>query len=172
MPLLASLTSAAAWHVLSYGTLLGSQFYQSFIGGVVAFRALPRPMFGLLQQRIFPVYFSMQIALPLAVLLSHPTASYDKLMATEAALPMLITFATSAVNLVAVGPATTAIMRERKAQESKEGRKYYDEGEKSLEMKALNKRFGVMHGVSSLLNLAAFVATVAYGFTLAQKLVM
>jgi len=129
-------------------------------------------MFGLLQQRTFPVYFCLQMALPLAVLLSHPTAGYDQILATDAAIPMLVTFATAAVNLVAVGPATAKIMHERKAQESKEGKKYYDEGEKSPEMKKLNKRFGIMHGVSSLLNLVGFVATAAYGFALGQKLDM
>jgi len=147
-------------------------YVQTFIGGILAFRALPRPMFSQLQQRTFPIYFGLQMALPLAVLLSHPTASYDQLMATEAAVPMLIVFGTSAANWAVVGPATIKIMRERKAQESKEGTKYYDKGEKSPEMKELNSRFGMMHGASTLLNLAGFVATVVYGFTLGQKLVM
>lgn len=36
-------------------------------------------------------------------------------------------------------------------------------------MQALNKRFGILHGVSSLLNLATIVATIAYGFTLGAR---
>jgi hypothetical protein len=37
-------------------------------------------------------------------------------------------------------------------------------------MAALNKSFGKTHGISSVLNLVTFVATVAYGFTLAARL--
>lgn len=36
-------------------------------------------------------------------------------------------------------------------------------------MQALNKKFGILHGVSSLLNLATFVGAVAYGFTLGDR---
>lgn len=104
------------------------------------------------------------------VLLSHPTAAYADLLATETATPMAVAFLTSVVNLAIIGPATTKIMAERKRQETKEGKKYYDEGEKSAEMKALNKRFGTVHGTSALLNLVGLAGTVAYGATLGAKL--
>ncbi|KAA8898918.1 hypothetical protein FN846DRAFT_900005 [Sphaerosporella brunnea] len=172
MPLLSSLTAAGTWHLLSWGTLLGSQFFQSFIGGPVAFRALPRPMFAQLQAKIFPVYFSLQSALPLVVLLTHPstTKSYSELLlGTEAAIPMLVTLVTSAINLGVVGPKTTKIMRARKVQETRDGRKYYEEPV-SEEMRFLNKRFGVVHGVSSLLNLVGLLSTAAYGIVLGSKL--
>ncbi|KAF8251784.1 hypothetical protein K440DRAFT_658434 [Wilcoxina mikolae CBS 423.85] len=172
MPILSALTSAASWHIISYGTLLGSQFFQSFVGGIVAFRALPRPQFSQLQQKIFPIYFSMQTALPLIVLLTHPTAPYSELLSTETAAPMLATFLTSAANLGIVGPATTSVMRERKRQETIEGNKYYDEGEKSEAMTELNRRFAKLHGASSVLNLVGFVSTVVYGFALGGHLKM
>ena len=37
-------------------------------------------------------------------------------------------------------------------------------------MRALNKKFGILHGVSSLLNLTTFLAAVAYGFTLGARI--
>jgi hypothetical protein len=37
-------------------------------------------------------------------------------------------------------------------------------------MVALNKSFSMLHGISSLLNLATFVATVVYGVTLSSRL--
>lgn len=73
-------------------------------------------------------------------------------------------------NWAVVGPATTATMRKRKAQETKEGKKYWEEGEKSPEMAALNKRFGMLHGISSLLNLVEIIGLVWYGVILAAKL--
>lgn len=34
----------------------------------------------------------------------------------------------------------------------------------------LNKKFGKLHGISSLLNLTTFIATVVYGFHLGARL--
>jgi len=113
----------------SYGTLLGSQVFQSFVGGIVAYRALPRAQFSSLQQAIFPVYFSMQTALPVILALTYPgertaiafrPSSLSGVLETQNRLhvltPLLAMFVTSLANLVAVGPATTRIMKERKHQ--------------------------------------------------------
>lgn len=129
-------------------------------------------MFSQLQQKIFPIYFAMQTALPLVVLASHPSAAYAELLSTETAVPMGVAFLTSVVNMTIVGPATVRVMKERKRVETKEGKKYYDAGEKSAEMQALNKKFGAVHGISSLLNLVGLLSTVAYGATLGAKLVL
>lgn len=56
------------------------------------------------------------------------------------------------------------------ASETRDGKKSYDAGPHSSEMQKLNKRFGMMHGVSSLVNMAALLATVVYGGTLAEML--
>jgi hypothetical protein len=37
-------------------------------------------------------------------------------------------------------------------------------------MRALSKRFGMLHGISSLLNLGVFIGAVAYGFTLGARI--
>ena len=37
-------------------------------------------------------------------------------------------------------------------------------------MQVLNKRFGSLHGISMLVNLATLVSTVAYGFTLGARM--
>jgi hypothetical protein len=54
--------------------------------------------------------------------------------------------------------------------EKKDGKKSYDPPPHSQEMLALNKQFGMLHGISSLLNMATFVATVVYGVTLSSRL--
>lgn len=54
--------------------------------------------------------------------------------------------------------------------ERKDGKKSYDPAPHSQEMLKLNKKFGKLHGVSSLLNLATFIATVAYGVTLSSRI--
>ncbi len=55
-------------------------------------------------------------------------------------------------------------------EETRDGKKSYDTGPHSKEMQALNKRFGRMHGISSLLNMAGSLATVWYGMVLAERL--
>jgi hypothetical protein len=37
-------------------------------------------------------------------------------------------------------------------------------------MQALNKRFGALHGLSSLLNLVTFLACIVYGAKIASRL--
>jgi hypothetical protein len=80
---------------------------------------------------------------------------------------MAITFAASTINLFIVGPKTTQVMKQRKIQETKDGKKKDDE-EQSDEMKALNKRFEFLHGVSAMLGIAAWGATAWYGVRIAD----
>lgn len=54
--------------------------------------------------------------------------------------------------------------------ETKDGKKSYDSPPHSQEMTALNKKFGKIHGLSSLFNLVTFIAVVAYGFTLGSRI--
>lgn len=85
-------------------------------------------------------------------------------------VPVAAVFVSSLANLLIVGPATTKVMRERKHQETRDGKKSYDAAPHSVEMQKLNKKFGTYHGVSSLLNLGGFIATIWYGCTLASRL--
>ncbi|KAI9757354.1 MAG: hypothetical protein M1835_000657 [Candelina submexicana] len=115
----------------SYGTLLGTQFFQSFVGGIVAYKALPRPQFASLQQAIFPIYFSIQTALPVVLALTYPgerspprstrsglAGVLDAKTRWQVLVPILTILSTSLANLAVIGPATTKIMRERKHQGS------------------------------------------------------
>lgn len=177
--------SPAPYHILSYGTLLGTTFFHTFVGGIVSFQVLARPQFSLLMAKLFPVYFTMQTALPVVLALTYPAAKTSLgTLATASGLagvldesnrwtvlvPIATVFASALANLVAVGPATTRCMDKRKLQERKDGKKSYDAPPHSQEMVALNKQFSILHGVSSLLNLATFIASVSYGVTLASRL--
>ncbi|KAJ5390055.1 uncharacterized protein N7496_001123 [Penicillium cataractarum] len=172
------MTDPRPYHILSYGTLLGSQVFQSFVGGIVAFRALPRPQFATLQTAIFPVYFSMQTALPVVVALTASRGGQalglSGLIAPEnrynTLLPMATVAITGLINLFVLRPLTVKTMRERKHQETRDGKKSYDAPPHSKEMVALNKKFGRIHGLSSLVNLVSLIATVWYGAVMSKKL--
>ena len=74
------------------------------------------------------------------------------------------------VNWAIVGPATTKVMRDRKSQEHKDGKKSYDKGPQSKEMMGLNKKFARIHGISSLVNLGAVLVTGWYGVMIAERM--
>lgn len=168
------------------------------MGGIVAFRALPRPQFATLQTAIFPVYFSMQTALPLVVALTASRGGQalgiSGLLAPEnrynTLLPMATVAITGLINMFVLRPLTVKTMRERKHQggslgnsmsrstgleltyciETRDGKKSYDAPPHSKEMVALNKKFGRIHGLSSLVNLVSLIATVWYGAVMSKRL--
>ncbi|EAS36449.1 uncharacterized protein CIMG_01803 [Coccidioides immitis RS] len=174
----------APFHIISYGTLLGTQTFQTFVGGIIAFKTLPRPQFAALQSSIFPVYFGLQTLLPLVVAATYPgeqsfggfgPSSISGVLAEgnrlSTLLPIAVTFVSGLANMLALEPAASKIKTERQRQESIDGKKYYDPGPHSKEMMRLNKSFGRIHGISTLVNLAGLAATLYYGKTLAGRLV-
>lgn len=93
-----------------------------------------------------------------------PAASTNKLAAWLHATM----FVTALANLVYIGPKTTEIMGIRKHQETRDGKKSYDNGPHSKEMQALNKQFAILHGVSTVVNLIGLGAMIWYGAVLAD----
>lgn len=132
MPSLSSISDPKVYHILTYGTLLGSNIQNTFFAGPIAYKCLPRPQFATLQTNIFPIFFSFQSVLPLILAATWPGSSSPGLQTPRkdpgmagllmehnlwnALLPISLMFATSALNLVLLGPATTRVMRKRKHQ--------------------------------------------------------
>jgi len=134
MTSLSSLADYKAYHILSYGTFLGTTFFHSFVGGVVAYNQLPRPMFAKLMEGTFPFYFGIQTALPLAMMLTFPGETVLQLGGERVGsnsgitglfkvehrwtvlVPLMTMFISSAINTVFLGPATTKTMKKRHHQ--------------------------------------------------------
>jgi len=149
----------------------------------VAFRSLPRAQFATLQSALFPIYFSMQTALPILLAFTFPAertaigmsaSSIAGVLEPEHRLhvltPLAITFLTGAANWFFVGPMTTQCMKERKHQETRDGKKSYDPAPHSQRMQELNKKFAILHGISSLVNMVGCITTVWYGFYLGDRM--
>lgn len=145
------------------------------------FKALPRPQFAAVQTKLFPIYFGIQSFTPLIMAATYPgggpkldAAGITGLLESHNRwgflLPIIAVGTSGLVNLLVLLPATKKCMAERYAQERKDGKKSYDPAPHSQEMLALNRKFGKLHGVSSLLNLAAFIATLVYGFSLSGRI--
>nr|OQO16121.1 hypothetical protein B0A51_16495 [Rachicladosporium sp. CCFEE 5018] len=186
MPALASLSDPKVYHILTYGTLLGSNLYQTFLNGPVSYKALPRASFSTLQQAIFPPYFSLQSALPILLALTWPgdkiagvagrelrkDSGWAGILSGEnfwvAGVPVALMFLTSAVNLVWFGPATTKILRERKHQEQRR-EMVRDTGIKAITRPRF-KNFNILHGIASATNLVGTFAALYYGAVLAERI--
>ncbi|CAE6474136.1 unnamed protein product [Rhizoctonia solani] len=195
-----------ALYQLLYSYVFGATLWGSFIAGFIAFRAIPRQQFGLLQSRTFPVFFSTSTGVTIALLgiwtathnevlvgtfdFSSPapvffststgvtiallgiwTATHNEVLvgtfdfsspAVIQAWVLALTAMCNTVNLVYLGPKTTETMFKRHKLERAEKVQYSDPSA-SAEMKALNKQFGALHGVSSLLNLCSLLCLAAHG---------
>ena len=154
--------------------------------------ALVRQVFGRLQSKLFPLYFTLAIGcltLQLGTLAFGPGGSFDH--------PQLITLGVhthrsrsaphqqcctslhrapaartgvallaSAANGFFVEPKATESMFKRYELENQEGAKDAER------IKALRSEFGKLHGLSSMLNLAALVAAVSHGWWLASRMAL
>ncbi|KAI4865887.1 hypothetical protein F4820DRAFT_277857 [Hypoxylon rubiginosum] len=179
------LFSPAPYHILSYGTLLGTQVFHTFINSVASFKVLERPQFAILQRAVFPFYFGIQTAAPVLLALTYPgRTNILRGIDTPSSLagvfhssnrwgvlvPLGTILVTGIVNLAYLLPETNKITALRRQQEKKDGKASYDAAPPSKDMAALNKKFGQLHGISSLLNIVTLVATVAYGINLSSRL--
>lgn len=134
MDTIKSVMDPKAFHILSYGSFLGVTLFQSFVGGVIAYKVLPRPQFATLQQATFPVFFSIQTILPAIMAVTYPgnniASAGSSHLTGDSGLagvlaegnrwtvlaPLATILVTSLANLVVLGPATTKAMKERHHQ--------------------------------------------------------
>ncbi|KAF9452567.1 hypothetical protein P691DRAFT_696878, partial [Macrolepiota fuliginosa MF-IS2] len=158
-------------YLVGYGWLFGMSIWISFFGGIIAFKALPRQQFGALQHKVFPVYFVQSILLSGALLTkwiySHPDVvthiarPYVADVAQAYALATVLV--TQGTNYFVIGPMTSKTMFQRQKLEKEEGVQYSDAKACPCHHKALNRRFGALHGISSLANLTAVLALGFHG---------
>lgn len=153
-------------------------------------------MFGVLQHRTFPIFFMLSEVMSAVLLvlwtLGHPEVilSWSNPFQEDVAQAwaLAIVLLAQGLNDWVVGPLTSKTMFQRHKLEKAEGKSYTDEGVTSVfysfhklkesltisfslnqvseEMKALTKRFGMLHGISSLLSLFAVIALAFHGLWL------
>jgi hypothetical protein len=122
----------------------------------------------------------MQAFLPIALAMTYPSPSklvpggYEGVLdgrnRNSVLLPLAAMTVCGMANWLVFGPMTTKTMKARKHQETRDGKKYYDQGPHSEEMKKLNTKFSTLHGMSSLVNLIEVILTIMYGVTLSRRL--
>ncbi|KIY99928.1 hypothetical protein MNEG_8032 [Monoraphidium neglectum] len=172
---------AAFVHVLAFGTLLGSIIFNTFIVGLTMFKNMPRQMFGRVQSKMFPKYFSLTTGAALVLLAGHALSPAGLVLSAPGVVALLVTSGLSVLNWLAIEPFVTGLMFQRydiesdrtalrcgppSSQQNKPSKTSEDEAE----IKRLYGKFGMWHGISSLNNLAVLAAVVSYGWVIASKL--
>jgi len=157
-------------YTLGFSFIFGMSLWVTFIGGVIAYKTLPRQQFGTLQHRTFPVYFKFNAVVSSGLLFAW-IRNHSTVIA-QLAHPMVPdvtqTYALGVValshtlNNVWFGPATSKLLTARFKLEKEEGKDAHDPNV-STDMKKLNAKFARLHGYSSLANLIAFLALVFHG---------
>ncbi|KAJ5642088.1 hypothetical protein N7490_006088 [Penicillium lividum] len=157
------------YHLLCYGTLLGTQLYQSFINTKLCYKHLPMREFLGLNKRIFPVYFTCQIGLAALTAATRPPYSIFSLtMDPWSAAPLVIVLTMGSLNYFVFGPKTTTASFIRRALQEKDDQPDVDEEK----VKRVNRNFARNHAMSIHLNAIALVATVWYGFSLSHSILI
>merc|ERR550519_319178 len=137
------------------GTQLGTQVWVSFVAGPTMFMNMERHAFGDLQARLFPKFGMVGLATGLLGIasyhLSHPEPD---LMLALLATSTIMHF----INSFSLFPLTTRLQYQRR--NAKLG---------SVELKKVTKKFGVMHGISVLINFVGMGANIIYFYFLAAK---
>ncbi len=153
------LATAKAVHLLAFGTNLGSTLYTTFVLGIVMIKHLPRQTFGKLQSKLFPIYFAWSaVALAVQLLTGSVMGLNPKAMQWLGA-----SLAAALLNSLLLEPASTGVMFARYKLEKENKRDTED-------YKKLAKKFGGLHGASSLVNLVVVVGGFVHAYYLSLLL--
>ncbi|KAN0102118.1 protein of unknown function (DUF4149) domain containing protein [Hyaloscypha variabilis] len=167
--ILTPLTSLGSYHLIAWGSLLGTELYQSFVMTKLCYIHLPRPQFTILQKRVFPVYFNIQTGLVVTTALTYPPGSVLGLAKNIPDVGLLgVIFGLSLLNKFVYGPRTSQAMVERAHQETRDGQRHTDDVSK--EMALLKRKFSSNHAMSIHLNLIVIIGTILYGLRLGSKI--
>ncbi|KAK6941071.1 protein of unknown function DUF4149 [Dillenia turbinata] len=167
-------------HLLCFSTAWGVALWVTFIGGIIMFKNLPRHQFGNLQSKMFPAYFSMvgtcsAISVGAFAYL-HPWKSASATEKYQFGF-LLSAFAFNLTNLFVFTPMTIEMMKQRHKIEREANMgdevgwtKNKEVAKVNPNLAAMNKKFGMIHGLSSLANIFAFGSLAMHSWYLAGKL--
>ena len=167
-------------HLLCFSTAFGAALWVTFIGGIIMFKNLPRHQFGNLQSKMFPAYFTM-VGICLAVSAGsfgylHPWSSSSVTDKYQLGF-LLSSFAFNLTNLFVFTPMTIEMMKQRHKVEREQNigeevgwSKNVQVAKVNPKLAAMNKKFGMIHGLSSLANIFAFGSLAMHSWYLAGRL--
>ncbi|PUZ45776.1 hypothetical protein GQ55_8G251700 [Panicum hallii var. hallii] len=176
-------TAAAAArlvHLLAFATAWGAGLWVTFVGGIVMFKYLPRHQFGNLQGKMFPAYFTL-ISVCSAISVAafaylHPWKTSSTIERYQLGF-LLSALGCNLSNLLVSTPMTVEMMMKRHKMEKDLGigtevgySKNAETAKRSPALAAMNRKFGMIHGLSSLANIMSFGSLAMHSWYLSSKL--
>ncbi|KAJ7298860.1 hypothetical protein O6H91_18G075800 [Diphasiastrum complanatum] len=169
-------------YLLSFATAWGASLWVTFIGGIIMFRHMPRHQFGNLQSKLFPVYFRLVAVCAAACVASfatlHPWSSATSRERMQI-VSLVLSLTSTLLNLIIFEPLTIKIMKERHKVEREESigsevgvSKNLEAAKRNPQLAKINKKFGKVHGLSSLSNLLSFGGFAIHSWYLASRLTL
>lgn len=153
-----------AVNFLLFSVSLGGGIVHSYVVSPIAYKQLPLEHFSNLQSKIFPNYFLGQTVIPIVLGLTTP-------LPLKIAAPLLCSSGIAgALNLLWVLPICQNVKENKKKLEANKLHEKTVNGETvpTDEYKALSRRFGMFHGISSVLNLVSLLSLAVYGVFLGR----
>ncbi|AES61678.1 hypothetical protein MtrunA17_Chr1g0194891 [Medicago truncatula] len=167
-------------HLLGFSIAFGAALWVTFIGGIIMFKNLPRHQFGNLQSKMFPAYFSM-VGVCIAVTVAsfgylHPWKTSSTSQRYQLGF-LISALAFNLTNLFVFTPMTIEMMKQRHKVERENSigeevgwSKNVEVAKKNPKLAKMNKKFGMIHGLSSLANIMSFGSLAIHSWYLAGKL--
>lgn len=167
-------------HLLVLSFTWGMQLWVSFIAGFALVKQVSRHTFGLVQSKLFPVYFHCLLGSNFVSLAIYAVYHPRELLDTHETIQMLLYFVAlimAGLNAQWFGPSGTEVMFQMWEVEKEHGlgdqigmgskkEEYTKLKEQDPKYRAFRKTFGRYHGLSSLCNLIGFIcATVNLVYT-------
>lgn len=113
-------------HMLGFSTAYGMSVWVTFVSSYILGRYLPRQQFGMVQSRIYPVYFRAMAYCVGAALLGHLVSrrmkSLSSMVEMFQGLSLLSALLMVLTNMIWLEPRSTKVMFERMKIEKEEGR--------------------------------------------------
>ncbi|KAJ8503930.1 hypothetical protein OPV22_004816 [Ensete ventricosum] len=176
----AAITAVKLCHLLAFSTAWGAALWVTFIGGIIMFKNLPRHQFGNLQSKMFPAYF-MVVSVCAAVSVAafaylHPWRSASSVERYQLGF-LLSALGFDLSNLIVFTPMTIEMMKKRHKIERDLSigeeigwSKNMEVAKTNVQLAAMNKKFGMIHGLSSLANIIAFGSLAMHSWYLTGKI--
>ncbi|EAW14840.1 DUF4149 domain-containing protein [Aspergillus clavatus NRRL 1] len=159
------------YHLLSFGALLGTEIFQTFVNTKVCYKALPMREFLALQKRLFPAYFQSQVGLLVLTAVTRPPHSLLSFSKHGwDTVPLFVVAVTGALNWFVFGPRTTTTAFIRRALHESAMNEDSANPPDQAKIQQANKAFTRNHVMSIHLNAMSLVATVWYAFSLTSSL--
>ncbi|RLM66294.1 hypothetical protein C2845_PM16G07920 [Panicum miliaceum] len=119
----AARTATAVMHLLGFATAYGTCVWVTFVSSYVLAAALPRQQLGMLQSKLYPVYFrAMAYGVGLALAAHLLGRERSSAAARAQSFNLLAALALVLANMLLLEPKATKVMFERMKVEKEEGR--------------------------------------------------